>query len=83
MSTVELLIPAKMQEVTADWMTAALAADFPGADVEAVTTETLHDGTACTCRVHRPGERTFGRMRGTGSESICLYGASMYTTNWP
>jgi Ecdysteroid kinase-like family len=68
LSTDELLIPTKLEEVTAGWMTAALAAEFPGADVESVTTETLHDGTAFTCRVYM----TYRQGSAAGPATACV-----------
>jgi Phosphotransferase enzyme family len=68
MRAAEQLIPTKLEEVTTDWMTAALAADFPGADVESLTTETLHDGTAFTCRVHI----SYRKGSAAGPATVCV-----------
>jgi Ecdysteroid kinase-like family len=68
MSTAQLLIPTKLAEVTPGWLTAALATDFPGVDVEELTTETLHDGTAFTCRVHV----TYRKGSTAGPATVCV-----------
>lgn len=40
-----LAVPASWEDISADWMTAALARDFPGAVVDTVTVELRDDGT--------------------------------------
>jgi hypothetical protein len=47
-----LVIPLRIGDVTPRWVSAALAASFPGAEITNVTAEELHDGTALTCRLH-------------------------------
>jgi Phosphotransferase enzyme family len=66
--TDEPLIPTKLAEVTPGWLTAALATDFPGADVESLATETLNDGTAFTCRVFA----TYREGSATGPDTVCV-----------
>jgi hypothetical protein len=52
----ELTIPTSWDDVTADWMTAALAMSHPGVEVERVELVLIDDGTnrrarfALTCR---------------------------------
>jgi hypothetical protein len=56
--TTILPVPGCWDEVTADWMTAALARDFPGVEVEAVTVAMRDDGTNRRARLaltYRPG----------------------------
>jgi hypothetical protein len=43
--TANLTVPKSWEDLTADWMTAALARDFPGAVVESVTVALRDDGT--------------------------------------
>lgn len=43
--TTELSVPKSWDEVTPAWMTAALAADHPGVEVDTVTVTTRDDGT--------------------------------------
>jgi hypothetical protein len=38
-------VPKSWDEITPDWMSAALATDFPGAEVDAVSVELRDDGT--------------------------------------
>lgn len=56
--TTALTVPSCWDEVTADWMTAALARDFPDVVVEAVTVAMRDDGTNRRARLalsYRPG----------------------------
>lgn len=55
---VSLTVPSSWDEVSADWMTAALARDFPGAVVSAVTVAMRDDGTNRRARLalsYEPG----------------------------
>ncbi|BBY82723.1 phosphotransferase [Mycolicibacterium pulveris] len=45
MTVAELSLPREWEEITPDWMTAALARDHPGAVVDAVTVALRDDGT--------------------------------------
>ncbi|MCV7027754.1 phosphotransferase [Mycobacterium sherrisii] len=45
MSAVSLSVPKSWAEITPQWLSAALAADFPGAVVDTVTVELRDDGT--------------------------------------
>ena len=45
MSAPSLSVPKTWDDITPEWMSAALAADFPGARVDTVTVELRDDGT--------------------------------------
>ena len=45
MSAASLSVPRTWDDITPEWMSAALAADFPGVAVDAVTVELRDDGT--------------------------------------
>ncbi|HEV7359968.1 MAG TPA: aminoglycoside phosphotransferase, partial [Mycobacterium sp.] len=45
MSAPSLSVPKTWDDMTPDWMSTALAADFPGAQVDTVTVELRDDGT--------------------------------------
>lgn len=62
--TAALAVPASWEAITADWMTAALARDFPGAVVDAVTVQMRDDGTNRRARL---GIRYAG---GTGPATV-------------
>lgn len=59
MSAPSLSVPKTWDDITPDWMSAALAADFPGAQVDTVTVELRDDGTNRRARLgltYRDGE---------------------------
>ena len=45
MSAPELVVPGDWDQITPEWMTAALAARHPGAVVDAITVQMRDDGT--------------------------------------
>ncbi len=45
MTTTALSVPKSWEDITPEWMSAALAADYPGVTVQAVTVESRDDGT--------------------------------------
>ncbi len=58
-SAPSLSVPKTWDDITPDWMSAALAADFPGAQVDTVTVELRDDGTNRRARLgltYRDGE---------------------------
>jgi hypothetical protein len=68
MTVDELFIPTKLEEITPAWMTDALSGNFPGVNVEALTTEVLHDGTAFTCRVNL----TYAAGSAAAPSTVCV-----------
>jgi hypothetical protein len=53
MTTVGALdIPRRMEDISPQWLSAALAGEHPGVEVTSVRPESLHQGTASTWRVH-------------------------------
>jgi Phosphotransferase enzyme family len=58
-SAVSLSVPKTWDDITPDWMSAALAADFPGVEADTVTVELRDDGTNRRARLgitYRDGE---------------------------
>lgn len=53
-------IPASLDDVTPEWVTAALAPTFPALKVRSLTSDLLHAGTASTWRLHLEHESPAG-----------------------
>ena len=69
MSAPSLSVPKTWDEITPEWMSAALAADFPGAVVDAVTVELRDDGT------NRRARLGVTYQAGTGPASVLVKAA--------
>lgn len=59
-------IPAEWSAVTPEWMTTALSASFPGAEVDGVTVELIDDGT------NRRARLGLSYARGSGPATVFL-----------
>jgi len=66
--TAELVVPDSWNDLTPDWMTAALAAEYPGAVVDTVTVLMRDDGT------NRRARLQLSYRQGCGPETVFLKG---------
>jgi len=69
MTTIEPTVPTNWDELTPEWMTAALASDFPGAVVAAVRVHSRDDGT------NRRARLALTYSAGSGPATVFLKGA--------
>jgi hypothetical protein len=69
MTTPALSVPTSWDEVTPEWMTAALSADFPGVEVDTVTVTTRDDGT------NRRARLSLSYRTGSGPQTVFVKAA--------
>lgn len=69
MNAVSLSVPKTWDDITPHWMSAALAADHPGADVDTVNVEARDDGT------NRRARLGVTYRSGSGPGSVFVKGA--------